>query len=92
MKELSEVQAKLRQLLSRYYELKEQTAGLEKNNAGLKEEIRRLTETNSQLKEELQKTSLHQHLDALEEDQKQEIKTQLDSVLQLIKKNLNLLK
>lgn len=93
MKEISDVQEKLRQLLARYYELKERTAALEKSNAGLQEEIQRLTGANNQLKEALQKTNFQQHLSSnLEEGQKQEMKAQLDNVLQMIERNLDLLK
>lgn len=92
MNELAHLQEKLKQLLDRFYELKEKAASMEKVIARQEGEIQKLSESNNDLKEEVQKMNFNNHLTNLPENQKDQLNQQLDVVLQMIEKNMELLK
>lgn len=92
MNELSQLQDKLKTLLDRYYDLKEHAASMEKTIALQEEQIQRLSSSNHNLQEALRTISFSQHVKNLPENQKNRLKEQIDLVLQMIEKNINLLK
>lgn len=92
MNELSQLQEKLKQLLIHFYELKEQAVSMGKIISEQKEEIQRLSVSNDVLRKELEQINLNKQINSLPTHQKNDLKDQLDLVLQMIEKNIALLK